>query len=71
MSVRWDRMEMEMDLACWEIGFDRFYLPFDCMLPPRRSSGMEGGDTVTNPGLLGLVTAPLIAWPLGPQIPSS
>ena len=51
-------MAMEMDLACWEIGFDRFYLLFDCTLPPRRSSGMEGGDTVTNLGLLGLVTAP-------------
>ena len=46
------------DGIAWEIGFDRFYLLFDCTLPPRRSSGMEGGDTVTNLGLLGLVTAP-------------
>jgi hypothetical protein len=42
---------------------------FDCALCPRRSSGMEGGGTVTNLGL-GLVTS-LIAAHKAPIFPSS
>jgi hypothetical protein len=43
------RSQLEMD-------FDRLNLTdftslFDCVLPPHRSSGMKGGDTVTNLGL--------------------
>jgi hypothetical protein len=50
-DLRW---RWKWTLAFW-IGSTGFTPLFDCALHPRRSSGMEGGDTVTNLGL-GLAT---------------